>query len=323
MNTTIEITTRHFDIPSDTPGIQLHVRNKRAAGETRFGEADTVLLMHGATYSAGSLYDTPVEGESFMDYLARRGFDVYAVDVRGYGESSRPLEMSLPAEQNLPAGGTHTGIRDFGAALRFVLHSTSLPHINVIGMSWGGTVTGAYTAEHPHHVRRLGLIAPQWVSREPIPLDVGGTLGAYRVVHADAALQRWVDAAPATRQAALIPPGTFDAWLENAVRTEPDAQLRANRSFRAPNGPLHDIRQFWAAGKPFYEPSRIEVPVLLLHGEWDVDIPLPLAAAFFAELKAAPTRRWLEIGEATHMLVLERHRRIAFDALAAFLREAP
>ncbi len=317
-----DIETRHFAIPSDTPGIELYVRNKRLAGRQRFGEADTVLLMHGATYSAGSLYDTPVEGESFMDDLARRGFDVYAVDARGYGRSTRPPEMAQPPERNLPLGGTETGVRDFGAALRFVLHGTNLARLNVIGMSWGGTVTGAYTARHPHQVRRLGLIAPQWLSREPIPIDPGGELGAYRIVRPDAARQRWLDAAPAAQRDALIPAGAFEAWLAGVLDEEPDPALREQRAFRAPNGPIHDIRQFWTAGKPFYAPSEIEVPVLLVHGEWDVDVPLPLARALFAELRSAPSRRWLEVGGATHMLVLERPRRIAFDALAAFMREA-
>ena len=32
----------------------------------------------------------PVNGMSWMDYIARHGYDVYLVDVRGYGRSTRP-----------------------------------------------------------------------------------------------------------------------------------------------------------------------------------------------------------------------------------------
>ncbi|MGI4855906.1 MAG: alpha/beta hydrolase [Janthinobacterium lividum] len=320
LNTVIQ--TRRFTIPSDTPDIALHVRNKRAAGRADFGEADTVVLMHGATYGSGSLYDTAIAGASFMDHLARAGFDVYAVDVRGYGESTRPQQMQLPAARSAPLGRTESGIRDFAAAVNFVLRTSGIARVNLIGMSWGGSVAGAFTARNGHKVRKLGLIAPQWVSDQPIPLDAGGALGGYRVVRAADARERWVGAAPQGKRDTLIPEGGFEAWLENTVRTEPDAALRAARSIRAPNGPVQDIREFWAAGKPFYDPGEIDVPVLLIHGEWDIDVPLALARDYFAHLRGAPQKRWLEIGEATHMLMLEKNRELAYNALAGFLREA-
>ena len=309
-------------IPSDTPDIELHIRNKRAAGSGNFGETRTVMLMHGATYGSGSLYDTPIDGYSFMDYLARAGFDVYAVDVRGYGESTRPQEMNLPAAQSEPLGRTESGIRDFTTAVNFVLRTSGIARLNVIGMSWGGSVTGAFTARNGHKVRKLGLIAPQWVSDRPIPLDAGGTLGGYRIVRAADARERWIGAAPQWKRDTLIPADGFEAWLENTIRSEPDKALRDNQSIRAVNGPVLDIREFWAAGKPFYDPGQIEVPVLLIHGEWDIDIPLALAQDYFVHLTGTADKRWLELGEATHMLVLEKNRHQAFDALTRFFSEA-
>lgn len=316
------IQTQDFMIPSDTPDIELHIRNKRLAGRTHFGEARTVILMHGATYGSGSLYDTPIEGGSFMDFLAREGFDVYAVDARGYGDSTRPPQMDLPSSESEPLGRTESGIRDFTAAVNFVLRTSGIARVNVIGMSWGGSVTGAFTARNGLKVRKLGLVAPQWVSDKPIPLDAGGALGGYRIVRAADARERWIGAAPQWKRETLIPEGGFEAWLNNTVRTEPDESLRADHSFRAVNGPIQDIREYWAAGKPFYDPGQIEVPVLLIHGEWDVDVPLALAQDYFGHLTGSPDKRWLELGEATHMLLLEKNRRHAYDALARFLAEA-
>jgi pimeloyl-ACP methyl ester carboxylesterase len=311
-----------FMIPSDSPDIELHVRNKRLAGRTSFGEARTVILMHGATYGSGSLYDTPIEGYSFMDYLAREGFDVYAVDVRGYGDSSRPSQMDLPSSESEPLGRTESGIRDFTAAVNFVLRTSGISRLNVIGMSWGGSVTGAFTARHGLKVRKLGLVAPQWVSDSPIPLDAGGLLGGYRTVRAADARERWIGAAPQWKRETLIPAGGFEAWLENTVDSEPDESLRASQSIRAVNGPIQDIREYWAAGRPFYDPGQIEVPVLLIHGEWDIDVPLALAQDYFRHLTGSPDKRWLELGEATHMLLLEKNRRHAYEALARFLDES-
>lgn len=322
MTTQTKIETRDFMVPSDTPEIELHIRNKRPVGQTEFGEARTVMLMHGATYGSGSLYDTPIGGYSFMDYLARAGFDVYAVDVRGYGESTRPYQMSVSASQSEPLGRTESGVRDFTSAVNFVLRTSEIARLNVIGMSWGGSVTGTFAARNGLKVRRLGLVAPQWVSDKPIPLDAGGPLGGYRVVRAADARDRWVNAAPQRKRDTLIPDGGFEAWLDNTVRSEPDEALRENQSIRVANGPIQDIREYWAAGKPFYDPGQIEVPVLLIHGEWDVDVPLALAQDYFAHLSGSPDKRWLELGEATHMLLLEKNRVQAYQALSSFLSEA-
>ncbi|WP_205965301.1 alpha/beta hydrolase [Paraburkholderia flava] len=322
MSKDTEVELRDFMIPSDTPDIELHIRNKRPAGREKFDDAHTVMLMHSATYGSGCLYDTPLEGYSFMDYLAQAGFDVYAVDVRGYGDSTRPKEMDLPASQSEPLGRTESGIRDFTTAVNFVLRTSGIARLNVIGMSWGGSVTGAFTARNGHKVRKLGLIAPQWVSDKPIPLDAGGPLGGYRVVRAADARERWVGAAPQWKRDTLIPTGGFEAWLESIVRSEPDAELRANQSVRAVNGPIQDIREFWSKSRPFYDPAEIEVPVLLIHGEWDVDVPVALAQDYFLHLTGTSDKRWLELGEATHMLMLEKNRREAFEAVVRFMSEA-
>jgi hypothetical protein len=42
---------------------------------------------------------------------------------------------------------------------------------------------------------------------------------------------------------------------------------------------------------------------------------------FFLSLKRAPYRRWVEIGEGTHMVLLEKNRLQAFDAISQFLAE--
>lgn len=51
------IVTEYLHIPSDTPGIELYVRNKRPASMNTFSNEKTIVMVHGATYSIGSLYD--------------------------------------------------------------------------------------------------------------------------------------------------------------------------------------------------------------------------------------------------------------------------
>ncbi|HGM6859285.1 TPA: alpha/beta hydrolase [Serratia rubidaea] len=314
-----EIFSERFLIPSDTAGIALNVIRKCPDKNRSYDESNTLLMVHGATYSSGSLYDTPVAGKSFMDHLADAGFDVYAVDVRGYGGSTRPQEMAEPALPGLPLGRTETALRDFTYAADFLLRTRQLKRLNIFGMSWGGTIAATYTAKNNEKVRRLGLLAPQWLSNKPVPIDSGEALGAWRIVNMHAAQRHWLSGAPADKRDGLIPEGAFDAWVAHTLAAEPDAELRADTSFKSGNGPIQDIREYWRADKPYYRPEDIRVPVILMHGEWDIDVPIDLMQAWFLRATGSPEKRWLEIGEATHMLVLEKNRLAAIHALTDFM----
>ncbi|HET7885326.1 MAG TPA: hypothetical protein VFL62_03785 [Bradyrhizobium sp.] len=107
-------------IPSGDTGIELFVRNKHLAG--RESSPDKILIfVHGATYPAETAFDLPIEGVSMMDLIAMRGYDVYLVDVRGYGRSTRPVEMSQPPEANKPIVSTKVAAHDLGAAVDYIL----------------------------------------------------------------------------------------------------------------------------------------------------------------------------------------------------------
>lgn len=314
----IELVFEELRVESGTPGIELYVRNKRRASHAGFAAERTIVMVHGATYSSGSLYDVPFNGMSFIDYLAAAGYDVYALDVRGYGRSSRPAEMSLPPGQGAPAVGTDAGVADLGAVIDYVLQRRGLSRVNVFGMSWGGTVAGAYASQNNLKVHKLALLAPQWLSDTPIAIDRGGPLGAWRPVAVRDSKARWLGTAPEHGRATLVPEGWFEQWADFTLREDPWRDEGMQDVMRASNGPIQDIRDYWRAGRKYYEPSDIAVPVLLVHGEWDVDVPIALAQALFAELKSAPYRQWIEIGEATHMALLEKNRMLAFEAIRDF-----
>src|SRR5258708_13359618 len=87
------IATQDFFVPSDTAGIDLHLRRKRLAHVEKLPAERTLLLMHGATFSSGSLFDAPVGGASLMDQLAIAGFDFYPVDDPVYRPYTCPPDM--------------------------------------------------------------------------------------------------------------------------------------------------------------------------------------------------------------------------------------
>jgi pimeloyl-ACP methyl ester carboxylesterase len=314
-----EIVTEDMMIPSDTAGIELFVRNKRLSRLARPTAEKTVLFVAGSTYPASTSFDLRLDGISWMDHLATRGYDVYLVDVRGYGRSTRPPEMHAPAAENPPIVRTPVAVRDVATAVAFIRDRRGIDRLNLIGWSWGTTLMSRYASDHSETVAKLVLIAPQWLRSTPSAADAGGTLGAYRVVDRSAAKARWLAGVAEDKQDALLPAAWFDAWANATFAT---SSLGPDK-LQAPNGTVQDSREFWAAGRPLYDPGRITAPVLIVHAEWDRDCPMDMAQTVFGKLSAAPYRRWVEIGEGTHSVFLERNRWQVFNAVDTFLEEVP
>ena len=319
--TSSDLVMEEFMVPAGDPGISLYVRNKHPQGLTQFPAKKMLLFVHGATYPAETAFDLELNGLSWMDYIARHGYDVYLVDLRGYGKSTRPPEMDRPAADNEPIVRTETAIRDVGAAVDFILKRRGVAKINLLGHSWGTTIMGWYTAQNNDKVNRLVLYAPQWIRTPPAPPGAGGKLGAYRTVTRDTAKARWLTGVPADKQADLIPPGWFEAWADATFATDPVGATQTPPVLRAPNGVVQDGREFWAAGKAQYDPAGIRVPTFLVHAEWDADLPSYMLHAYFAQLKNAPYRRYVEIGEGTHWIYAEKNRMQLFQAVQQFLDE--
>jgi pimeloyl-ACP methyl ester carboxylesterase len=310
-----------FMIPSDTAGISLFVRNKHPRTMRRFSAARTLLFVHGSTYPAETSFDLQLDGLSWMDYIASHGYDVYLVDVRGYGRSTRPPEMEQPAHLNLPIVRAETAIRDVSSAVDVILNRRGLEKLNLLGWSWGTTLMGGYTSANNDKVNKLVLYAPQWIRATPSLSDLGGELGAYRLVSAASARERWLTGVPEDKRASLIPSGWFEAWAEAAFASDPWGNAQTPKVLRAPNGTVQDSREVWSKGRSIYDPGEVTVPVLLVHADWDHDLPIDMTRTYFSLLTNARYRRWVEIGEGTHSVVMEKNRLQLFMAVQAFLDE--
>ncbi|NIG77738.1 alpha/beta hydrolase [Klebsiella sp. Ap-873] len=312
---TPEILRNDFYIPTTTPGIELYVRNKRRGDLAAIPGDRTVLFVAGSTYPASTSFDLVLDGSSWMDNLAHAGYDVWLVDVRGYGQSSKPAEMAEPPEQNAPVVRTPVAVSDVASAVDFIRRQTGHAAINLIGWSWGAALMATYTTAHNGAVNKLVLLAPQWIRDTPSASDTGGELGAYRVVKRSSAKARWLNGVPESERESLLPQAWFDAWADATFGPTEDAAIKA------PNGTVQDSREIWSAGRALYDAAQIRVPVLIVHADWDRDCPLELSKTLFSQLTQAPYRRWVEIGEGTHSVFMEKNRWQVFTAVQHFLDE--
>ena len=241
-NKLVPLATEDFLVPARDAGIEIFVRNKRPADMRAFDPAHTVLFVHGATYPAHTTFDLPIEGRSWMDHIAACGYDVYLLDLRGYGKSTRPPEMAQSPAANPPIVRTETAVKDIAAVVDFILARRAIPRLVLLGWSWGTFSTPTYAIAHPDKVARLALYAPIWIGQTGrLAQAEGGRMPAYRTVTREQASGRWLNGVPEHEKAALIPPGVFDAWVSATWATDPEGAKQDPPVIRAPNGVMADV----------------------------------------------------------------------------------
>jgi pimeloyl-ACP methyl ester carboxylesterase len=312
------IATETFFVNASDPGIKLHVRNKHLSGKTVFKPDKIVLFVHGASYPAETTFDIALPGGSWMDYAARRGYDTYMVDIRGYGRSTRPASMDVPPDKNPPFATTVEAVKDVGSAVDFILKRRKVDKINLVGWSWGTTIMGSYTAQNNDKVVKLVLYAPLWLLKAPPPFS--GT-GAYRMTPKEGARKRSLAGIPETRKGEINPQAWFDKWWEANLSTDPVGAKHNPPVVRAPNGVLKDVVDYLGKGIPLYNPADIRVPTLLVVAEWDQDTPLFMAQEVFSKLVNVPYKREVILAEGTHMIAVERNRMDLIKEVQRFLDE--
>ncbi|HLH88254.1 MAG TPA: alpha/beta fold hydrolase [Xanthobacteraceae bacterium] len=315
-----KIVMEEMMVPAVDPGIQIYVRNKHPASLTTFRPDRTVLFVHGATYPASTAFDLPLGGMSWMDYLAQHGYDVYLLDIRGYGHSTRPPEMAQPAAAHPPIVRGDVAIKDIGAVVDFILKRRSIARLDLIGWSWGTVLMAAYASQNNAKVDRLVLYAPVWIRQTASLVQTGpGPLGAYRMARREQAKTRWLTGVPEDKKASLIPAGWFDQWADATWATDPDANTHTPPAIRAPNGVVADGLDYWSAGKAYYDPAKITAPTLLVQAEWDRDAPPYMAQTLFPLLVNSPGKRYVMLAEGTHTIIMEKNRLELFKTVQSFL----
>jgi pimeloyl-ACP methyl ester carboxylesterase len=175
-------------------------------------------------------------------------------------------------------------------------------------------MAAAYATHNSHKIERLVLFASQWTMQSPIQII---TVKAYAMMRMDEFRQRRSE-----DKKAMLPPGWLETFVEASLASDPVGAQMNPPVLRVPNGPGQDFFEYWNAGKPYYDPSKIAVPTLIVGAEWDSVTPTYMRQALFTLLSNAPGKRYVELGEGTHMIMLEKDRLQLFKMVQSFLDDA-
>lgn len=280
---------------------QVYVRERVSAGVALRGPAGpdkVVLFVHGAGTPGAVAFDAPIGTHSWMAYLAEAGFDVFAMDMEGYGRSTRPAPMNDPCNlaeaqqaQFIPAlipapckpayPGQLTSLasdwHDIDMVVDHIRKLRGVAKVSLVSWSLGGPRAGGYAAQHPEKVHRLVLFAPAYnrTSAAAAP-----TLPAPGVVFNTQSRAEFI--ANWDRQvgcANQVDPAVRDAVWADMLASDPVGATWGTGVRRAPSTTTWGWNQAAIAGT--------KIPTLMIAGVHDKQVPPDRVRAAFDDLGAS------------------------------------
>lgn len=313
---------RDFYVDSD-PGVRIFVREvTEDSGAGRFA-GQPILLLHGARVPGVASFDLPVPGGSFAADLADLGFDVYAMDVRGYGRSTRPREMEESPAAHAPLVRSNEAAHDISAVVDAIRSHRRVARVALFGWAAGGQWAGYYASLYPNKVSALILLNSLYRSSSNQALIGRGTdsedpahpgqfnqasCGAYRYNDAASLLRPWDRSIPTADKSEWRDPAVAKAYVDAALASDPTSQSRTPPSFRSPCGAMED--SFYVAiGRQLWDASLITAPTLVVASERDFWSRPEDREHLASDLAHSPRVRVLVIPGATHFVHLDRPNR--------------
>ncbi len=261
-----------------------------AVWEKSATDADqAILLVHGRTWSALPDFDLQVPGESLslMDGLVDAGFAVYAVDLRGYGETPRDDTGWLTPNR---------AADDVAIVLEWLAGRNAWsvkPHL--FGWSMGSTISQLAVERHPQVAGSLTLFGYWRDSSAVLPGDEPGIKPLREATTAEAAASDFIVPGSISQKA-------IDAYVRAALASDPvRVDVRAMDQYNA------------------LDAAKIRIPTLVIVGEHDPIAPPERQASLYAEIGTGH-KQYVTVPGGDHAAFLESPRPYFMHALVSFLQ---
>jgi pimeloyl-ACP methyl ester carboxylesterase len=307
--------------------IKLYVRERALPSVMRRGAGDRIVLfVHGAGTPAETSFDVPYQDYSWMAYLAAAGYDVFSVDMTGYGRSTRPPQMDdkcnlAPEQQKLfgvscpqvyPGALTSIGSdwNDISAAVAYITRLRHVAKINLVAWSQGGPRAGGWTAQHPDRVARLVLLAPAYnrATKPDMPLPQPGPV--FNTQNREEFIANW------DRQASCT--GQYDPQAADAVWSDMLASDPVGAKWSPPVR-----RASISAYSPGWTTQMVKgmtTPTLMVSGENDKQVNPDRVRDLYADIGSSQ-KAFVDLGCSAHAAMWEKNHLTLFAASLEWLEK--
>ena len=296
-------------------------------------EGKIVLMVHGGFWPSTVAFDCPHPDMSWMDALAREGFDVFTLDMTGHGRSALALQddprnlapgdranladgILNPADHDAPAPYPCTLVSsdsesaDLDAVVDFIRALRGVERVKLLGWSGGGIRTGTYARRHADKVESLVI----WASSNYIADGPNNPPAALPVPGYPTQFQTRAHGENIRWRANIRCPGQVgdDAIFETVWRAGAEADPVGARwgGLRGPS------RTYW--GWTAQGAAGLNLPVLVLVGE--CDRLLVNNIRLFNDIGTGH-KAYLQIACASHFMMWERARHTQREAALEWLSD--
>lgn len=259
---------------------------------------DVIVLAHGSATAGQESFDLHVKGKpsySLMDSLARAGFDVFALDTRGFGRSTHPEEHIT----------TYEASEDLNAVVDFVLERRSAEAVNLLGWSWGTQYGGMFVMAYPEKVEKYIAYAQMGINSPDIALRRPRVKIFQENPYIEIPEEGWKPRFYSITPDEVNDPEVVDAYARAAARVET----------RTATGPQLDMVTIM----PMINPRLISVPTMIIHGEYDDVADFDGLTSFFEQLPN-PYKRYVIVPNAGHMMHLQAGHELFQHEVVAFFK---
>jgi pimeloyl-ACP methyl ester carboxylesterase len=242
------ITTRQpsFEHWTTSQGRKLFISEKRSVTSPALG---TLVFVHGSSMGSQG-FDLEISSDpdaSIMDYFACRSFNVWRFDCIGYGRSDKPADHLATVEQAVP---------DLLAVADFIKSQGNTDKLMLLGYSSGALRAAVFAERHPEHVARLGLEAFVYT----------GT-GSPTLKKRAEKMKEWKSSVrrPLSRDFLMSTMTRDHSETTMETRKMPFIESILALEDSVPNGTYIDMCE----NLPLVDPRAIQVPTVILRGQYD------------------------------------------------------
>ena len=284
-----------------TPGgdLPLYIWRKRVANPAP--SRGTILFVHGSSMASTPTFDLQMPSRpdsSVMEWFAQRGFDTWCADHEGYGRShkTRPINCDIS-----------NGADDLEVVSEYVMQKSGAKSLMVYGISSGALRAAMFAERHPERVARLVLDAFVWTGEGSPTLEQRRK----RLPEFIAKTRRPIDRAFMRSIFERDHPDTADAAV---IEVFADAVLALDHEM--PTGTYVDM----CSRLPLVNPEKINVPTLVLRGEFDGIAGIDDLIEFYKRLPH-PDKQFSVMEGISHASFQQKNYQLVYHLLHGFFTQ--